>query len=86
MYKTHKQLKKDALNALSGKWGLATPMSLILFFVSVSLSYNTSNYFSATITPILSSLLNLLLSVGFYSFLLLGYYSYPVPHKNRGKR
>ncbi len=70
MYKTRKQLKKSALTALSGKWGLALPMSLIMFFVSVSLSYNTNNYFNITVMPIISSILNVILSVGFYSFLL----------------
>ena len=66
MYKTRKQIKKNALNALSGKWGLAIPMTLVMFFVSVSLTYNTNNIFNITV----SSLLNLLLNVGFYSFLL----------------
>lgn len=70
MYKTHKQLKKAALNALSGKWALATPMALIMYFVSVSLSYNSSNSFGVTVLPILSSLLTVIMTVGFYSFLL----------------
>ena len=70
MYKTRKQLKKNALNALSGKWGLAIPMTLVMFFVSVSLSYNTNNFFYITVMPIISALLSLLLNVGFYSFLL----------------
>ena len=70
MYKTRKQLKQSALNALSGKWGLALPMSLVMFIVSVSLSYDTTNSFNITIMPLFGCLLNLLLSVGFYSFLL----------------
>ena len=70
MYKTRKQLKKAALNALSGKWGLATPMALVMFFVSVSLSYNGNSAFGITILPILSSLLTVILNVGFYSFML----------------
>ena len=70
MYKTRKQLKKTALNALSGKWGLATPMALVMFFVSVSLSYNGNSAFGITILPILSTLLTIILNVGFYSFML----------------
>jgi uncharacterized membrane protein len=70
MYKNRKQLKKSALNALSGKWGLAISMSLVMFFVSVSFSYNTTNPFNMTVMPIVISVLNVLLNVGFYSFLL----------------
>ena len=70
MYKTRKQLKKAALKALSGKWGLATPMALIIFFVSVSLSYNGNSAFGVTILPICSTLLTVILNVGFYSFML----------------
>lgn len=70
MYKTRKQLKKTALNALSGKWGLATPMALVIFFVSVSLSYNGNSAFGVTFLPILSTLLTVILNVGFYSFML----------------
>lgn len=70
MYKTHKQLKKSALNALSGKWGLAISMSLVMFLVSISLTYNTSNIFNITVMPIFNSILNLLLSIGFYNFIL----------------
>ena len=70
MYKNRKQLKKSALNALSGKWGVAISMSLVMFFVSVSFSYNTTNSFNMTVMPIVISVLNVLLNVGFYSFLL----------------
>ena len=68
MYKTRKELKKSALYVLTGKWGLAISMTLVLFLVNISFSYNTANSFTMTIMPIVSTVLNLLLSIGFYSF------------------
>ena len=68
MYKTRKELKKHALYVLTGKWGLAISMTLVMFLVNISFSYNTANSFTMTIMPIVSTGLYLLLNVGFYSF------------------
>lgn len=68
MYQTRKELKNRARSALSGKWGSAIPMTLVLFLVNVSFSTNYNNVFSLTFTPLISSILSILLNVGFYSF------------------
>lgn len=68
MYQTRKELKKQARNALAGKWGSAIPMTLILFLVNVSFSTNYNNVFSLTFSPLIASILSVLLNVGFYSF------------------
>lgn len=70
MYKTRKQLKHDAKQALAGKWGLATPMALIIILANLTLSTQTDNGFGITILPIIGALISVLLTVGYYSFFL----------------
>lgn len=70
MYKTRSQLKQDAKRALAGKWGLATPMALIIIITNVTLSTNTGNGYTLTILPLIGAIIGLLLSVGYYSFFL----------------
>ena len=68
MYKTNRQLKEEAKQALSGKWGIAVLMSL--FTVIITYSFNVGNVESPafTITSLISSVLSIILNVGLLSF------------------
>lgn len=67
MYKTNRQLRQDARQALSGKWGTA----LLILILSGLLSLIVSSVFvDIPILGMLSSLLSVILNVGFFSFLL----------------
>lgn len=70
MYKTNRHLKEEAKQALSGKWGIAVLMSL--FTVVITYSFNVGNVESPafTITSLISSVLSIILNVGFLSFFL----------------
>ena len=70
MYKTNRQLKDEAKQALSGKWGIAVLMSL--FTVVITYSFNVGNVESIafTITSLISSVLSIILNVGLLSFFL----------------
>lgn len=76
MYKTSAQLKQDARRALTGKWGVAVLMTLVTSLVSYSLSIGTTvsqnpaYQLSVSFSSIISSCLNIILSVGMLSFFL----------------
>ena len=70
MYKTNSQLKQEAKQALSGKWGIAVLMSLLTGIVVYSLSLGDTESIAVTITSFIGTLLNIILNVGFLSFLL----------------
>ena len=70
MYKTRSQLKQNAKQALAGKWGTAVLMTLIIGLVSTTFSFQTSENVTFSIGSIIGTILNIIFSVGFYSFLL----------------
>ncbi len=70
MYKTRSQLKQEARKVLAGRWGTAVAMTLVIIFVGATLGPNTNNIFYSMVLPILSTILNQLLIVGFCSFFL----------------
>ncbi len=70
MYKTGSQLKQEARQALAGKWGIAVLMTLIISLVSTTFSVQTSENVTFSIGSLIGTALNILFSVGFYSFLL----------------
>lgn len=68
MYKTNKQLKQEAKQALSGKWGVAVLMTLLTTVITYSLSTGKPESIVVTVTSLIATLLNVILSVGLLSF------------------
>ncbi|MBQ8815866.1 MAG: DUF975 family protein [Lachnospiraceae bacterium] len=70
MYKTGSQLKRQAREALSGKWGTAVLMALLISAVSVVFSYSTSENVSISFGSLIGTILSIFLTVGISSFML----------------
>lgn len=70
MYKTTSQLKQEAKQALSGKWGVAVFMTLLTVVITYSLNIGGTESVAVTITSLISSLLSIILNVGLLSFFL----------------
>ena len=73
IYKSNQQLKQEAKQALSGKWGMAVLMMLFTFVITFS--FNVSNTPQAqsiafTIVTLVGTALLILLNVGILSFLM----------------
>ncbi len=62
MYKTNQQLKQEAKQALSGKWGIAVLMSLFTIVFTYSVT--------SPLISIVCTILGVILNVGFLSFFL----------------
>lgn len=72
MYKSNRELKQEARQALSGKWLTAVGMTLLTGLITYSLSYtNPENpNIMVTFTSLIASVLNVILSVGLLSFFM----------------
>ena len=70
MYKSNQQLKQEAKQALSGKWGTAVLMSLFTILFTYTFSGIDVRNPIYTIASIASSILNIILNVGILSFFL----------------
>lgn len=72
MYKTNRQLKQEAKQALSGKWMVAVLMTMAIGVITYSLNRPVTENASimVSITSLISSILNIILNVGFLSFFL----------------
>ncbi len=70
MYKTRVQLKQEAKQALAGKWGTAIGMTVIISLTSVIFTVQTSEYSAISFSSLIGTLLSIIFTVGFYSFLL----------------
>ena len=70
MYKSNRQLKQEAKQALSGKWGIAVLMSLLTVIITYSFNVGNVESIAFTITSLISSVLSIILNVGFLSFFL----------------
>ncbi len=70
MYKTGSQLKREARQALAGKWGIAVLMTVITSLIATTLSVPVSENVTISFGSLIGTLLSVIFSVGFYSFLL----------------
>lgn len=70
MYKTSKQLKQDAAQALSGKWGIVVLMMLTMGLISVPFAMLTEIDESFVWLSYVVSFLSIILNVGITSFLM----------------
>ncbi len=70
MYKTNSQLRTQAREALSGKWGVAILMNLVITGVSVIFSTSTGENVSISFGSLIGTLLSVLLTVGISGFML----------------
>ena len=70
MYKTNSQLRTQAREALSGKWGVAILMNLVITGVSIIFSTNVNENVSISFGSLIGTLLSVLLTVGVSGFML----------------
>lgn len=70
MYKKNSQLKQEARQALSKKWGVAVVMALFTTTISYSLNMGDPDSGAILITSLISTLVGIILNVGFLSFFL----------------
>lgn len=70
MYKTARQLKTEARQALAGKWGLAVLMTVLTSLVATTFTVPVSENAAVSYGSVVGTALSTIFMVGFYSFLL----------------
>lgn len=70
MYKTARQLRAEARQALAGKWGLAVLMTVITSLIATTFTVPVGESAAVSYTSIIGTALSTIFMVGFYSFLL----------------
>lgn len=70
MYKTARQLKTEARQALAGKWGLAVLMTVLTSLVATTFTIPVSENAAVSYGSVVGTALSTIFMVGFYSFLL----------------
>jgi len=70
MYKTSSQLKREARQALAGKWGVAVLMTVLTSLVATTFTVPVGENVALNFGSIIGTALSTIFMVGFYSFLL----------------